>query len=98
MIAQVFDQTGEPGEQTDEFKKFTEEALAEGRKHDGVEAILSLADPATGRLIHINVFRDQAAMDAFQAYSNAKIAEVEKITPGLKVATPDIYTEVIALL
>jgi hypothetical protein len=37
-------------------------------------------------------------MDAFQAYSNAKIAEVEKMTPGLKVAAPDVYTEVIALL
>src|SRR4051812_42091698 len=63
-----------------------------------VEASISLADPATGRTLVINVFRDRAAMDAFQAYSNAKIAEVEKLTPGVKVATPDVYTEVIALL
>jgi hypothetical protein len=98
MIAQVFDTTGETGEPTDEFRKFAEEAMAEGRKHDGVEASISLGDPATGRNLVINLFRDRAAMDAFQAYSNAKIAEVEKLNPGVKVATPDVYTEVIALL
>ena len=36
-------------------------------------------------------------MDAFQAYSNKKIVEAEKLT-GVKVPAPDVYTEVIALL
>ena len=46
----------------------------------------------------INLFRDRAAMDAFQAYSNAKIAEVEAMNPGFKVPAGDVYPEVIALL
>ena len=98
MIAQVFDSMGPAGPQTDEMRKFSEEAMAQGRSMDGCEATLSLADPATGKTLVINLFRDQAAMDAFQAYSNAKIAEVEKLPGGIKVSAPDVYTEVIALL
>jgi len=98
MIAQVFETTGAPGEPTDEFRKFSEEALAEGRKHAGVEATIQLLDPANGKTLVINLFRDRAALDAFQAYSNAKIAEVEAMNPGMKVPDGDVYPEVIALL
>ena len=59
------------GEPTDEFRKFAEDTLAEGRKHDGVEATIQLLDPAKGKTLVINIFRDRAAMDAFQKYSNA---------------------------
>jgi quinol monooxygenase YgiN len=97
MIAQVFATTGPAGPQTDEFRKFSEEALGQGRKMDGCEGTLSLTDPGTGKGLVINLFRDQAAMDAFQAYSNKKIVEAEKLT-GVKVPAPDVYTEVIALL
>ena len=98
MIAQVFETTGPVGPPSDEMRKFTDEALAEGRKRDGCEGTLSLGDPSTGKTLIVNLFRDQAAMDAFQAYSNEKIAEAEKLTPGVKVPAPDVYTEVIALL
>ena len=97
MIAQVFETTGPTGEPTEEFRKFAEDALGQGRAMDGCEATLSLINPNTGKGLVINLFRDQAAMDAFQAYSNAKIAEAEKLT-GTKVPAPDVYTEVIALL
>ena len=97
MIAQVFETTGPTGTPTDEFRKFSEDALGQGRNMDGCEATLSLTDPNTGKGLVINVFRDKAAMDAFQAYSNKKIAEAEKLT-GVKVPAPDVYTEVIALL
>jgi hypothetical protein len=97
MIAQVFETTGQMGEPTDEFRKWAEEALAEGRKMDGNEGTLSLVDPTTGEGLVINLFRDQAAMDAFQAYSNEKIAEGEKLSGG-KVREPHVYTEVITLL
>ena len=67
MIAQVFETTGAPGEPTDEFRKWSEDALAEGRRHDGVEATIQLLDPANGKIVVINLFRDRAALDAFQA-------------------------------
>ena len=73
MIAQVFETTGTAGEPTDEFRKFAEEALAEGRKHDGVEGTIQLLDPANGKTLVINLFRDRAAMDAFQAYSTRRL-------------------------
>ena len=98
MIAQVFETTGEAGEPTDEFRKFAEDALAEGRKQDGVEATIQLLDPANGKNLVINIFRDRAALDAFQEYSNAKIAEVEAMNPGFKIPDGDVYPEVIALL
>lgn len=97
MIAQVFETTGPAGAQSDELRKFSEEALGQGRSMDGCEATLSLTDPATGKGLVVNLFRDQAAMDAFAAYSKAKIAEAEKLT-GTKVPAPSVYTEVIALL
>ena len=99
MIAQVFETTGATNQEpTEEFRKFAEDALTEGRKHDGVEATLQLWDPANGRMLVINLFRDRAAMEAFQEYSNAKIAEVEAMNPDIKVPEGDVYTEVIALL
>jgi hypothetical protein len=98
MIAQVFASTGTGPvpQQTDEQRKFGEEALAEGRKFDGNEGCLSLINPATGDVLVVNLFRDEAAMNAFQAYSNKKIAEAEKL--GTKVPAPQVYTEVMAFL
>jgi len=96
MIAQVFAGSGPAGPQTDEQRKFSQEALAEGRKFDGNEGTLSLTNPATGDVLVVNLFRDQAAMDAFHAFSNKKIAEAEKL--GVKVPAPQVFTEVIALL
>jgi hypothetical protein len=50
------------------------------------EATIALADPATGDTLIINLFRDEAALEAFQAYSKQKIAEAEgmgaKVAPG----------------
>ena len=96
MIAQVFESTGAPGPMSDEMRKFAEDAMGQGRKMDGNEGTISLIDPTTGKGLVINLFRDQAALDAFQAYSNEKIAESEK--QGGHVAGSHVYTEVIALL
>jgi hypothetical protein len=97
MIAQVFETSGPAVPPTDEMRQFAEDALAEGRNFDGNEGVLFLADPTTGKALVINLFRDRAAMDAFQDFSNAKIAEVEE-RGEMKVAAPDVYTEVTALL
>ncbi len=96
MIAQVHTSSGEPAPPTDETRKFVEDALAEGRAQEGCEATIALADPATGDSLIINLFRDEAALDAFQKYSKAKIAEAEGM--GAKVAPGRTYSDVIALL
>lgn len=98
MIAQVHTSKVTPGAApSDEMRKFVEDALAEGRAQDGCEATVFLSDPAAGEALVINLFRDQAALDAFQAYSKQKIAEVEE-TGGGEVSPGHIYSEVIALL
>ena len=38
-----------------------------------------MADPATGETLTIVLFRDHTALDAYQAWSKAKIAEVEAL-------------------
>ena len=55
MIAQVFATTGPTGTPTDEFRKFSEDALGQGRKMDGCEATLSLTDPNTGKGLVVNL-------------------------------------------
>ena len=98
MIAQVHTSSGAPAPTppSDEMRKFVEDALAEGRAQDGCEATIALADPATGDTLIVNLFRDEAALEAFQGYSKQKIAEAEGM--GAKVAPGRIYSDVIALL
>ena len=97
MIAEVFESSGPVVPQTDETRQFAEDALAEGRKFDGNEGALVLMNPTSGKALIINLFRDRAAMDAFQAYSDGKIAEVEE-QGDTKVGAPEVYTEVISTL
>ena len=97
MIAQVHIGKGATTPATDEMRKFVEDALTDGRAQDGVEATISMADPDTGETLVVNLFRDEAALDAFQAYSKQKIAEVEAMG-DVEVAPGRIYPDVIALL
>jgi hypothetical protein len=81
----------------DDMRKFVEQVLSEARAFDGCEATITISDPNTGDAMAINLFRDQAAMDAFQAFSQAKSAEAEKLSGGA-IATARVYTQVIARL
>ena len=82
MIAQVHTSKIPAGPLSAEMRKFSEEALSEARTHDGVEGNVSSFDPATGDVLVIALFRDQAALDAFQEFSKEKIAEAEKLEDG----------------
>ncbi len=97
MIAQVFTTKAPAGPIPNEMRKFVEDALAEARTHDGVEGAFSIWDPATGESLAISLFRDQAALDAFQAFSNEKIAEAGGFE-GVEVPAGRIYSEVIGAL
>ncbi len=95
MIAQVFTSKAPAGQMSDELRKFTDDALAEARTHEGVEGSLSISDPATGESMTTILFRDQAALDAYQAWSREKIAEAEEFVG--EVASR-VYSEVITAL
>jgi hypothetical protein len=97
MIAQVWTSTGPAGPESDEMHKFVSDVLTEARGFDGCEAIVTLRDPTTGEAMAINLFRDQAAMDAFQKVSDERKAEAEKVGGG-KIAAPRVFTEVDARL
>ena len=87
MIAQVFDGGQESrGNRPTSSASLPRKPWLKGESRDGVEGSINLVNPATGRNLVIIVFRDRATMDAYQAYSNAKIAEAEKLT-GAKVAS-----------
>jgi hypothetical protein len=96
MIAQVVSGTVAAGPLSDEMHKFTETAFSEARKRDGVEGCLTVFDPATGELLNIMLFRDQTALNAFQAFSKEKIVEAGEL--GAEVAANRVYSEVIAAL
>ncbi len=98
MIAQVWTGRLPAGPVSDEMRKFAEETLSEARTHDGVEGNLVLNDPATGETVSIALFRDQAALDAFQAYSKEKSAAAEEISGGEVGREGRVYPEVIAVL
>jgi len=94
MIAQVWTSTGPAGPEPESLRKFVDETLSEAVAFDGCEAVITLRDPNTGEAMAINLFRDAAAMDAFQTLSNAKRSEAEKVGNS-KIAAPRVYTEVI---
>ncbi len=96
MIAQVVTGKQAPGPTPDETRKWVENALSEAKTHQGVEGSISLTDPATGELMNITLFRDQAALDDYQAWSKAKIAEAGEV--GMDVVASRVYSEVIAAL
>jgi hypothetical protein len=91
MIAEVF--TGSIGQVTDEFRNWADGSLAEARTQDGVEGCLGLTDTATGDLLTVILFRDQAARDAYQAFLDKKVAEAGNL--GIDVLGR-IYPEVIS--
>jgi hypothetical protein len=95
MIAQLFTSTGPTGEMSAELRKFAEESLSEARQRDGVEANASVRDPATGDTVSIFLFRDQAALDAYQAWSKEKIAEAGALGSG-EISPGRVYSDVIA--
>src|ERR1700730_17107781 len=66
MIAQVVMATA-PTPITDEARKAAADMGSQARQSDGCEGILTLVDPTTGEAVQINLFRDRAALDAFEA-------------------------------
>jgi hypothetical protein len=94
MIAQVFT-TKVPMPITDEVRKFIDDATAQARKADGCEGVVTLADPATGEGFAIHFFRDQAAVDAFDAVSQKQSGQAVQM--GAEVSAPRVY-EVLARL
>ena len=96
MIAQVFTGKVAPGPMPDERRKWAEDALSEAKTQDGVEGSISVSDPATGEVLTIILFRDQGALDAYQAFSNEKIAEAKNI--GFEGVAARVYSEGIAFL
>jgi hypothetical protein len=96
MIAQVVTGKVPAGPVSDEMRKWVEETLSGARTHDGVEGNLVLGDPATGESLAIALLRDQAALDAYQAYSKEKSAEAGEL--GVEVGPVRVYSEVIAFL
>jgi hypothetical protein len=96
MIAQVWTAKVPAGPIPDERRKWAEDALSEAKTHDGVEGSISVSDPASGESLTIVLFRDQAALDAYQAFSNEKIAEAGEL--GGETGAGRLYSEVIAAL
>jgi hypothetical protein len=94
MIAQIFTSTGPTGEMPAELRKFAEGSLAEARQRDGVEANASVRDPATGDTVTIFLFRDQAALEAYQAWSEEKIAQAEALGSG-EISPGRVYPDVV---
>jgi len=79
------------------MRTFLEAAISEARAFDGCEGVVAMRDPLTGESLAINLFRDQAAMDAWQALSDRQRVEGERIE-GPAGATTRVYTEVMARL
>ncbi len=97
MIAQVFTSKLAAGPMSDEMRKWIENVFSEARSHDGLEGHLAISDPATGEGMSIILFRDQAALDAYEAFSKEKTSEAEKLTGG-QAGGSRVYSEVIAAL
>jgi hypothetical protein len=72
--------------------------LSEAKTQDGVEGSMSVSDPATGELLTIILFRDQGALDAYQAFANEKIAEAKDVGFDVPAPAGRVYSEVIAFL
>jgi hypothetical protein len=94
MIAQVLT-TAVDMPITDEMRKFIAEATAQARKADGCEAVITLADATTGEGLSITLFRDQAAVDAFDSLRQTLTNQADEM--GAKVSVPRVY-EVLANL
>jgi hypothetical protein len=80
-----------------EMRKFSEGAIAEALPHGGVKGNMTCTDPATGESLSIVLFRDQAALDAFKAFSDEKIAAAGDVGAAV-VGARRVYSEVIAAL
>ena len=95
MIAQVL-QIAVRTPMSDEDLKAGEEMASQARKADGCEGILSLADPTTGEGLAIHLFRDQIAMDAYDALRQKLTKEPEQDL-GVTVNKPHVYEVLVRL-
>ena len=94
MIAQVFTTKIDAGPLSDDTRKYVIETMTQARQADGCEAIINLDDPATGEGLVITLFRDQAALDAFDTLRQKLTAEAEE-TLSVEIAAPRVYSEVL---
>lgn len=79
-------------------RQFAEAAMAEARAMDGCEGLVAVTDPSTGESISITLFRDQAALDAAQAWVDQKLSETEALEGHPTAEAPRVFTEVLANL
>jgi hypothetical protein len=93
VIAQVVKGVMPAGPLSDEMRKYVVETLAQARQADGCEGLITLSEPSRGETLSINLFRDQAALDAFDALREKLTAEAETTTGG-RLAAPEVYSEV----
>jgi len=82
---------------TDEARKAGEQMCSQARKTDGCEGIVSLIDLRTGEALQINLFRDQASLDGFEALRRELTKEAEQDL-GAKVSSEQHVHEVIVRL
>jgi hypothetical protein len=79
------------------MRAWVQKTMDEACTHDGVEAVVSLTDPGSGKGLAINFFRDQAALDAFEEFSRQKHAESQERSGTSDGFTGDhVYTDVVA--
>ena len=97
MIAHVYTHTRPAGPDADEMRTFLEAAISQARAFDGCEGVVAKRDPITGDSLAVNLFRDQAAIDAWQTFANEQRVEGEKFEAPIVPATR-VYTDVIARL
>jgi len=81
---------------TDETRKYVEEVSAEALKADGLEGTLNLADLTTGEGLVITLYRDQAAMDVFQA-ERQRLSTQAQQDLGVTVSEPRVYEVLVRL-
>ena len=75
---------------TDETRAYIAEVAAKARQADGCEGIVVLIDPSTGNGLTINLFRDEAAADAFDALRR-ELTKEATTKVGASVGQPELY-------
>jgi hypothetical protein len=94
MIAYVLTGSAPAGPWSPEMRELVEEAVAHVQGMDGVEGVLSLFDPSTGKTVGVTLLRDEGALGAFEAFTDAKVAEARMLNPDVET-TGHVYREVI---
>lgn len=96
MIAQVTVTKLSRGLTDDEYKA-AEEMMRQSVAIDGCEGAIDMTDPSTGDSVTVVLFRDQAALEAFQAFRAEKLAEFGDILEYTLLSS-HVYPDVLAVI